>query len=154
MHHLAFWQIFLINFDDMDNERIVLAAHEFQLIDSNGNIRVLLTTSDNGVVDLTFTTTKGKGLLKLSTSDDGLSSVNMYDDSGKEKVGIAVDDKGTHVHLAGEDKQESYLFLKNSGASGIVLTDRQGNRRLEAKVGPDAEPAITIYTLSGEVKKL
>jgi hypothetical protein len=78
----------------------------------------------------------------------------MYDKTGVEKIGISLDDKGTHVHLAGTGKQESYLFQKNSGDSGLVLTDSNGNRRLEAKVGPDAEPNITIYPKNGNLKKL
>lgn len=137
----------------MNNDKKVITAHEFQLIDPNGNIRAVLTSSDSGA-DLVFSDTKGKSQLKLSTGEGGLSALNMYDIAGQEKISVSVDDKGTHVYLAGAGKQESYLFLKNSGASGLVLTDKEGNRRLEAKVGPDGKPDITIYPVNGEEKKL
>lgn len=137
----------------MDNDKKVISAHEFQLIGQDGNIRAALTSADGGT-DLTFSGASGKPQLKLSATGDGLASLNMYDNDGREKISISVDDLGTHVHLAGTGKQESYLFLKNTGASGLVLTDRKGNRRLEAKVGLDAEPDITIYPVNDEEKKL
>lgn len=137
----------------MEKDKKIITANEFRLTDLNGNVRAILTARESGV-DFIFADDKGNPQLKVTTRGNGLSALNMYDKSGQEKIGISVDDKGTHVHLAGKSKQESYLFLKNSGATGFVLTDEEGNRRLEAKVGPDSEPEICIYPLNGEPKKL
>ncbi|WP_454802049.1 hypothetical protein [Mucilaginibacter phyllosphaerae] len=137
----------------MENEKKVLIANELRLTDLSGKVRAMLTANENGA-DLIFCDKEGKNQLKITSSDAGLAAISIYDKTGLEKIGISLDDKGTHVHLAGPDKQESYLFLKNSGACGLVLTDSDGNRRLEAKVGPDAEPDITIYPKNGDPKKL
>lgn len=137
----------------MENEKKVITANEFRLTDLSGKVRAVLTATENGA-DLTFSDGQGNSQLKITSSDAGLSAISMYDKTGLEKIGISLDDKGTHVHLAGPGKQESYLFLKNSGACGLVLTDSDGKRRLEAKVGPDSEPDITIYPKSGDPKKL
>jgi len=137
----------------MDDQKVIITANEFHLTDLKGKVRVVLTATENGA-GFTFANEEGNSQLKIASSDDGLSVISMYDKAGVEKIGISLDDKGTHVHMTGTGKQESYLFLKNSGASGLVLTDSDGNRRLEAKVGPDAEPDITIYPKKGNPKKL
>jgi hypothetical protein len=137
----------------MDDQKVIITANEFRLTDLKAKVRVVLTATENGA-RFTFADEEGNSQLKITSSDTGLSVISMYDKTGVEKIGISLDDKGTHVHLAGIGKQESYLFLKNSGASGLVLTDSNGNRRLEAKVGPDAEPDITIYPKNGNSKKL
>jgi hypothetical protein len=137
----------------MDNQKVIITANEFRLTDLKGKVRVVLTATENGA-GFTFADEEGNSQLKVTSSDAGLSVISMYDKAGVEKIGISLDDEGTHVHLAGTGRQESYLFLKKSGASGLVLTDSIGNRRLEAKVGPDAEPDITIYPKNGDPKKL
>lgn len=137
----------------MDNEKVIITANEFRLKDLSGKVRATLTATENGA-GLTFIDEAGNSQLSITSSDAGISTISIYDKAGVEKIGISLDDKGTHVHLAGTDKQESYLFLKNSGASGLVLTDSDGNRRLEAKVGPDAEPDVTIFPKNGNPKKL
>jgi len=136
----------------MENDNKIITANGFQLVDSSGKVRALLTATENGV-NLSFSDKTGKPQLKLAT-EDGLSEFTMYDETGKEKVGISLDDKGTHVHLAGAGKQETYLFLKNSGASGLVLTYTEGNRRIEAKLGPDGEPKVTIFPVNQEERSL
>lgn len=135
----------------MENKTVT--ANSFELVDEKGNIRAIFSALTNGV-SLTFSDASGKTQLKMAADNAGLSSLSMYDTEGKEKVGISLDDQGTHVHLGGTDKQESYLFLKNSGASGLVMTDKNGERRLEAKVGPDGQPDVKIFTLNGETKEL
>jgi hypothetical protein len=137
----------------MDNEKVIITANEFRLTELSGKVRATLTATDNGA-GFTFANEEGNSQLSITSSDAGFSSIRIYDKAGVEKIGISLDDKGTHVHLAGTGKQESYLFLKNSGASGLVLTDSNGNRRLEAKVCTDAEPDITIYPKNGNPKKL
>jgi hypothetical protein len=111
-------------------------------------VRVVLTATESGA-GFTFVDEEGNSQLKITSSDAGLSVISMYDKAGGEKIGISLDDKGTHVHLAGTGKQESYLFLKNSGASELVLTDSNGNRRLEAKVCTDANLILPFIRKTG-----
>ena len=135
----------------MENEVKVLSANVFQLLDSNGKVRALLSPTNEGV-GLIISNAEGKEQIKLSADDNGAASLKLYDNTGEEKIELSVDDQGTHIHLAGAGKQETYLFLKKSGASGLVLTDKDGIRRMDVKIGPDAQPDIAIYPLTGEPK--
>jgi len=135
----------------MKNEKKVIVANEFRLLDPNGNTRAVFSAAADSV-DFAISNAKGIPQIKLSANDSGLSSFNLYDAEGQEKIEISVDDQGTHIHLAGEGKQESYLFLKNTGASGLVLTDKDGNRRVEAKVGSDLQPNFTVYPVDADPK--
>ena len=128
----------------MDTDKKIVTANEFQLVDANGAVRALLTAIDDGV-SFTLSGTKGDARIKLSAGNDGLSGLTILDDKGADKIEISLDDKGTHMHLAGEGKQESYIFLKDSGATGLVMTDRQGERRIAVTIGPDDKPHITIF---------
>ena len=141
---LCFSKHKLITAIDMDTHKKIVKANEFQLVDANGVVRALLTATDDGV-SFTLSGTKGDSRIKLSAGNDGLSGLTILDDKGADKIEISLDDKGTHMHLAGEGKQESYIFLKNRGATGLVMTDRQGERRIAVTIGPDDKPHITIF---------
>ena len=64
---------------------------------------------------------------------------------------LEVDDKGAHVKFDGPGKASSYLFLNNSGGSGVVLIDRNGVRRLDVMVGADGEPKVERFGADGKL---
>lgn len=117
----------------MDNQnRNVITANEIQLVDS-----------------------KGRRSAVLAVDDLGFSALKLYDPSTQiVKVEISLDDKGSHCWMAGENKQQSYIFLKKTGASGLVLIDRDGVRRLEAMIDESTEPRVKTTTVDKEAHQL
>lgn len=132
----------------------IVTANEFQLVDASGRLRASLTASADGV-SLSMAGTEGKTHIKLMVDSAGLSFLKLFDSSSEEaKVDISLDDKGTHLFLAGDGKQQSYLFLKKGGASGVVLVDREGTRRAQLLLNADGEPNATLYPRQGPAKSL
>lgn len=137
----------------MGNKKKIVVANEFQLKDQNGQLRAALSADEK---ETTFSL-KGEGqkdVIKLSVGSAGLSSLTFFDSSDKEKIQLSLDDKGMHIHLAGEGKQQSYIFLKSNAASGFVLTDVDGNRRFEAFISPDGKPHVTVFPSGEEPRAL
>ncbi len=123
-----------------------ITATEFKLVDASGNVRAVLGTTDEGSA-LSFFNSKGKLQLKMMVDEAGLSFLKMYNNTDQEnaKVDISLDDKGTHLLLAGEDRQESYLFLKNDGSTGVVLKNKNGERRAQVLLTSTDVPDVSIY---------
>lgn len=115
----------------MEAEKKIIIANEFRLNDAEGKTKI-----------------------SISAGDNGQSAIRFYNDKGQEKIEISLDDQGTHIHLSGLDRQETYLFQKNSGATGLVLTDAAGERRLEVTVGPDSAPQVRVFPANGEAREL
>lgn len=127
-------------------EHIVLKAHEFQLLDANGQQQARLGATANGVA-LTMGSSGSSGSgpqLWLGVDAGGDAALQLFDrDTGAKRVEISLDAKGTHVFLAGEGGQQSYLFLKNGGPTGVVLTDQTGKRRAQVMVDAAGKPDIS-----------
>lgn len=123
--------------------RKILSANEFQLVDSKGNVKAVFAANESGV-ELSMMDSNGKKNLKMMVDNSGLSFLKMFDqDSDKEKIDISVDSQGAHLYLTGEDKQQSYLFLKKNGASGVVLIDKEGQRRAQVLISPEGNADIS-----------
>lgn len=137
----------------MKDKKKIIIANEFRLEDQNGQLRALLSGTEKGTF---FSLMDGgeKEVVKLSVEATGLSSLTFFDSSAKEKIQLSYDEKGMHIHLAGEGKQESYVFLKSNAASGFVLTDVDGNRRFQATMGPDSSPHVTIFPPGADPRDL
>jgi hypothetical protein len=63
---------------------------------------------------------------------------------------LEVDDKGVHVRFDRPAGGASYVFLNNEGASGVVLIDTNGVRRLEAVLAPNGEPIVRRFDVGGQ----
>jgi hypothetical protein len=64
-------------------------------------------------------------------------------------VDISVDAIGCHVLLASPAKQQSYLFLKGTGATGLVLTDVVGTRRAQFMLSPEGRADMSLWGPAG-----
>ena len=137
----------------MKDKKKIIIANEFRLEDQNGQLRALLSGTEK---ETFFSLRDGgeKEVVKLSVEATGLSSLTFFDSSAKERIQLSLDEKGMHIHLAGEGKQESYIFLKSNAASGFVLTDVDGNRRFQATMGPDSNPHVTIFPPGADPRDL
>ena len=105
----------------------IVEAEEFRLLDSEGRLRARL-------------------------GFDGASSVSLqiHDIAGgAPRVDISVDAIGCHVLLANPARQQTYLFLKDSGATGLVLTDVVHERRAHFMLSPDGRVEVSVAGTAG-----
>ena len=117
-------------------------ASEFKLVDSNGTERAFLIANSDEVV-LQMMSLAGDEKLSVKVKNNGLSSISMLDHiDGSERVSISANDKGLHCQLLGEGQQATYLFLKNDGASGLVIIDKDGNRKSQTIIDADGQIQI------------
>jgi hypothetical protein len=65
-------------------------------------------------------------------------------------VVLEIDGKGAHVKFDRSGGASSYLFLSDAGASGIVLIDSRGVRRLNAIIAPDGAARIERFGPDGK----
>ncbi|MFC5520780.1 hypothetical protein [Polaromonas jejuensis] len=127
----------------ISGEHIVVKAHEIQLLDDSGQEQARLGATGNGVA-LTMGRAGSGPQLWLGADAGGDAALRLFDrDTGAKRVEISLDAKGTHVFLAGEGGQQSYLFLKNGGPTGVVLTDQAGKRRAQIMVDAAGKPDIS-----------
>jgi hypothetical protein len=125
-------------------------AEEFRLVDSEGRLRARLGLDGDSCVSLSLHTAKGTLQVRLHTDDRGSSAVQILDtDGGSPRVDISVDPIGCHVLLASPGKQQSYLFLKATGATGLVLTDAAGERRAQFMLSPEGRTEIGVGGATG-----
>jgi len=137
----------------MARTKKIVIANEFRLTDQNGTLKALLSAGEQETI-FSLKGDNQKDVIKLSVGSAGFSSLTFFDPADKERIQLGIDDHGIHIHLAGDGKQQSYIFLKSNAASGFVLTDVEGNRRVEAFIGPDSKPHVTIFPSGEEPKGL
>jgi hypothetical protein len=127
----------------------IVEAEEFRLIDSSGRLRARLGLDDSSV-SLSLHTAQGTLQVRLHTDDQGCSALQIHDAAGgSPRMDISVDARGCHVLLASPAKQQSYFFLKNTGATGLVLTDAVGARRAQFMLSPEGRADVSFWGTTG-----
>lgn len=115
---------------------------EITIVDREGRPRITMsaTTGSPSVRLLQANGAPGVEVLLDATGHSAVKLANP-DPDGPTAV-LEVDDKGTHVRFARPGGASGYLFLSNAGASGVVLIDANGVRRVDILVGPDGTSRI------------
>lgn len=130
----------------MPNTNKVIETQEFRLVDDSGNIRARLGMNEEEDVELSLMTLANEVKLKLLLARDGFPSITLFNATpNSEKIDISVDEKGSHVHFGGDQAQQSYMFLKNDGTSGFVLTGKDGQRKAQIIVESDGQVRPDIF---------
>lgn len=101
-----------------------ITAHEFNLVDDSGNVRVRTETREGGP-GLALYDAQGKLRAVMSLDSSGAPSINLDD---------------------AQEKGRAVISLLSSGGPGIVLLDAQGEIRADMSLllSSDA-PVITFY---------
>jgi hypothetical protein len=123
---------------------------EITIVDSHGHPRITMSAKVGTPIIRVLQTNDAPGI-ELLLDSAGHPSVRLAnpDPNGPTAV-LEVDDKGTHVLFARPGGASSYLFLNNAGASGIVLVDSNGVRRLDLLVGSDHNAKIERFGADGK----
>lgn len=131
-----------------------LDVHQLRLLDEHGQVRATLGM-DGEAVGLKFHNPAGAVTLKLTSEGSGFSALQLLDPASQtRRIEVSRDDKGTHFMLVGEQKQLGYLFLKNSGATGVVLIDASGARKVEVLLDPDGAAHASLWDQAGNKRSL
>ncbi len=87
--------------------------------------------------------------MTMVVDKNGYGSVRLSNPSPSGPVAsLEIDDKGAHVKFDRPGGASSYLFLNNTGGSGVVLLDSKGSRKLVLIVAPSVETEFRCYDQS------
>ncbi len=93
----------------------------------------------------------GQPSVELTLDTAGRPAVRLSNpNADAPTAALEVDYKGAHVIFNRPGGASSYLFLNNAGASGVVLLDTRGVRRLAALVTPDGTPNVERFGPDGK----
>ena len=128
-----------------------IIASEVRIVDANGKPRLVLAAPPEGpTVRLLMPDGHSRAELRLDAA--GRPSLKLSSpEPTQPAAALEIDDKGAHVKFDRPQGGSSYLFLNNAGATGVVLIDTKGVRRLEAALGADGEPRIRRFDAAGHV---
>ena len=123
---------------------------EIKIVDSQGHPRIIMSArSGNPVIQLLET--NGAIGMEVLLDSTGRPAVKLANPDSKGPTAVLeVDDKGTHVLFDRPGGASSYLFLNNAGASGVVLVDSNGVRRLDVLVGSDNNVKMEQFGADGK----
>lgn len=121
---------------------------ELNIVDEHGRVCMTLSASDQiPAVDLLDSS--GEKRITMSVDKRGYGAVRLSNPNlSGPVVSVEIDDKGAHVKFDRPGGAASYLFLNNSGGSGVVLIDSKGLRRLDMMVDPSGETKFRRYDKS------
>jgi hypothetical protein len=127
-----------------------VVAQEIQIVDEQGRVRMTLSArSGNPTIEWLDADLRSSVVITLD--DAGRPSVRLGNPNANGPVSVLeIDANGAHVKFDRPGGASSYLFLNNSGGSGVVLTDYKGVRRLEALVAADGSPTFGRFGPDGK----
>ena len=127
-----------------------LSLQTLQIVDAQGRPRLVLSAA-NGAPSITLLHSDGTAQATVALSDSGLPSVELRNPTPDHPaLRLEVDDKGTHLKLDHPSGSTAYLFVNNGATCGLVMTDAQGQRRLDAKVPASGEAFIHLLDEAGK----
>jgi hypothetical protein len=124
-------------------------TRELKLVDSEGRVRLLLTTDrDQPVVRMLRD--DGKPAIDLALDGNGNPSVQLHNPNGGASAILEIDDKGTHLKMDHPGGASIYLFMNNASVSGLVFEDQNGTKRYEILKEVNAEASVTRLDAEGK----
>lgn len=128
-----------------------LQLRTLNVVDDQGRIRISLSSIDNLPV-VKLLDESGQDRINLSINQNGYGSVRLANPNALAPVAaLEIDDKGAHVKFDRPGGASSYLFLNNSGGSGVVLLDSKGTRKLDILVSPSGETDVRRYDQPSDI---
>jgi hypothetical protein len=128
----------------------IVEASEFRLLDG-WRMRARLAM-EGGAPVFALLDEAGRAALRSELDGKGRPRITLFSNEPTPRP-IAVlegDDKGAHVLFHGTGAQESYLFQKNDGTAGLVLTNSAGAHRAEVKLDASGIVDISLFDDTGK----
>jgi hypothetical protein len=128
-----------------------ISGSAFSLTDTAGRVCAQLTLED-GAPALVLFDRENQARLRVGLTSQGLPQVLLHGIPNAEPtLKVECDPLGGHVLLNNGKAQQSYLFLKNTGASGLVLFGAAGQRQAEVLLDPAGSARWTLWDAAGNV---
>lgn len=117
-------------------------TQEIRVVDQTGRPRIVMSAKA-GPPSIMLLRDDAKAAATIKLDKDDRPSVTLGNpDAGAPGASLEIDGKGAHVKFDRPGGSSSYLFLNNSGGSGVVLIDPQGVRRASIIVSADGKVAV------------
>jgi hypothetical protein len=127
-----------------------VVAQEIRIVDEQGRLRMALSAK-SGSPTIELLNADSRSSLMIALDDSGRPSLRLRNPNANGPVSaIEIDANGAHVKFDRPGGASSYLFLNNSGGSGVVLVDSKGVRRLEALVAADGSSTFVRFGPDGK----
>jgi hypothetical protein len=125
-----------------------LRMRGLDIVDEQGKICMTLSASSQ-VPTLELLDSSGQKRVTITVDKSGYGAVLLSNPTVSGPIAsLEIDDKGAHVKFDRPGGASSYLFLNNSGGSGVVLLDSKGSRKLDLMVAPSGETEFRRYDQS------
>jgi len=134
----------------------VVRAQKFEVVDSEGNVRVGVTTA-GGSAGLYVKDKDGKLRLRMGAgmglTDAGQPSLSMRDKDGNLRVALSVEDDGRPMlGLSNKDgRPRVLLWVDEDGSPGLVLSDKDEKFVAMLRVFDDVGPRLVLSDKDGKV---
>lgn len=126
-----------------------IVTEELRIVDAEGRARLVLS-AEGGAPAFLLLREDGRPGATVSLDAAGRPAVRLNNPDGDGLAAVLeIDDKGAHVKFDRPGGASCYLFLNNAGASGVVLLDAAGRRRLNVMVAPDGASRIEQFDEDG-----
>lgn len=133
---------------------VVNGQPHLQLNDAKGQLRVVLTISEEGTPVLALQGSKGKGGIALGVAPDGSSRLETTDETGKVRTELTTSAEGSTrlAFLDQEGKTLIALLGPGKDVPTLVLSDETGRGRAALTVERDGSPALGLYDKEGKLQ--
>jgi hypothetical protein len=126
-----------------------LVTRELTIVDEHGRPRLILGAADHPSIKLLGDDGAPRAEVRLDTAGRPSIAFTNPDGAGPT-ASLEIDDKGTHVKFDRPGGASSYVFLNNAGASGLVLIDGHGVRRLSVMLDSTGAPVVQRFDADGK----
>jgi len=134
-----------------------ISAKQFQVMDDQGNVRVKLNVSGEGMAHLGLYDQQGVERAALVVTKEGTSMLALSGDDGKPRltVNVAAHQGPAAFTLFNPDSTSAAALDMNKDTHSLVLADGKGNARVRLQTGlaANGEATLTIYDKSGKPLK-
>lgn len=135
-----------------------ISAKQFAVMDDQGNVRIKLNVSSEGMAHVGLYDQLGVERASLVVAKEGTTMLAMSGDDGQPRLtaNVAIHDGPAKFSLLNPDGSSAAELGNNKGARALVLADSKGRARvrLQANAAEGGEAGLTICDASGKpVKK-
>jgi len=127
------------------NPAPAVVTQEIRVVDDQGRPRIVLSTlpGKDGAPTLALLREDGQIGASVRLDSDGRPAVSLSNPNATwPSATLEIDGKGAHVKFDRSGGASAYLFLNNTGGSGVVLIDNAGKRKLDAVVAADGTSRV------------
>lgn len=128
-----------------------ITAHEFDVVDGSGRVRVRMTVLPSGEPKILLYDPQGKARVGMGVNASGGAVIGFADAQGNTRVGMGVLQSGMpDIRLYdSQGKPRMEMEVVASDVPSITLLDGQGNICVEMDALPSGEPIILVKDAQG-----